>query len=34
MRERALLVGGRVRIGRSLQGGTEVRFEVPLRDQP
>jgi two-component system, NarL family, sensor histidine kinase UhpB len=33
MRERALLVGGRVQIRRGSRRGTEVRFEVPLRDR-
>ena len=31
MRERALLVGGRLDVHRREQGGTEVRLEVPLR---
>ncbi len=32
MRERALLIGGRLTVGRHEDGGTEVRLEVPLRD--
>ena len=31
MRERAMLVGGRLSIGRGALGGTEVRLEVPAR---
>jgi two-component system sensor histidine kinase UhpB len=31
MRERALLIGGTLRIGPAAQGGTEVQLEVPLR---
>ena len=31
MRERALLIGGRLRVGRHERGGTEVRLDVPLR---
>ena len=30
MRERALLVGGRLTVGRRPEGGTEVRLEVPV----
>jgi two-component system sensor histidine kinase UhpB len=30
MRERAMLVGGRLEIGRGPMGGTEVRLEVPV----
>jgi signal transduction histidine kinase len=30
MRERALLVGGRVSVGRALTGGTHVRLEIPV----
>jgi two-component system, NarL family, sensor histidine kinase UhpB len=33
MRERALLVGGRLSVRRHARRGTEVRFEVPLREQ-
>jgi two-component system sensor histidine kinase UhpB len=29
MRERALLVGGQLAVGRYADGGTEVRLEVP-----
>jgi two-component system sensor histidine kinase UhpB len=32
MRERALLVGGRLLVHPGGRGGTEVRFEIPLRD--
>lgn len=32
MRERALLVGGRLTVGRHAEGGTEVRLDVPVRD--
>lgn len=31
MRERAMLVGGRLDIGRGPNGGTEVRLEVPWK---
>jgi two-component system sensor histidine kinase UhpB len=31
MRERALLVGGELRIGRRAEGGTEVRLRLPAR---
>jgi len=34
MRERALLVGGRLSLDRRPEGGTEVRFEVPVRNAP
>ena len=34
MRERALLIGGRLAVGRSPSGGTEVRLDVPLRGAP
>jgi two-component system, NarL family, sensor histidine kinase UhpB len=34
MRERALLIGGRLIVGRHEAGGTEVRLEVPLRETP
>ena len=30
MRERAMLVGGRLSIGPAPRGGTEVRLEVPV----
>jgi two-component system sensor histidine kinase UhpB len=32
MRERALLVGGRLAVQRSGRGGTEVRLDVPVRE--
>jgi len=32
MRERALLVGGQLAVGRYADGGTEVRLEVPARE--
>jgi signal transduction histidine kinase len=31
MRERALLVHGRLRVGRSPADGTRVRLEIPVR---
>ena len=30
MRERAMLIGGRLQIARGPLGGTEVRLEVPV----
>jgi two-component system sensor histidine kinase UhpB len=32
MRERAVLVGAKLRVGRRAAGGTEVRLDVPLRE--
>ena len=31
MQERAMLVGGDLRVGRRAEGGTEVRLDVPVR---